>query len=45
MSPAPSRPQRGKPGLFTQYFLGDPRFDEDNPPPGTRGGPPRSGPS
>jgi hypothetical protein len=23
---------RGKPGRFTQYFLADPHFDEDEPP-------------
>ena len=28
---------RGKPGRFTQYFLADPRFDEDEPPEGQGG--------
>jgi hypothetical protein len=42
MSPAPSRPQRRRPGLIAQYFLADPRFDEEGPPPRGNGsaGPP-----
>ncbi|HEY0646005.1 MAG TPA: hypothetical protein VGD39_21510, partial [Nocardioides sp.] len=33
MVPVPDRPRREKPGLFTQYFLADPRFEEEEPPP------------
>jgi len=29
MDPTPNRPQKKKPGLLGQYFLADPRFDED----------------
>jgi hypothetical protein len=32
MSPTPARPQRKKPGLVAQYFLADPRFDEEEEP-------------
>jgi hypothetical protein len=32
MVPEKERPERGKPGRFAQYFLADPRFDEDEPP-------------
>jgi len=32
MVPEPGRRERGKPGKFAQYFLADPRFDEDEPP-------------
>jgi hypothetical protein len=31
MSPSPERPKRKKPGLVAQYFLADPRFDEEEP--------------
>ena len=34
MVPEKERRDRGKPGRFTQYFLADPRFDEDEPPEG-----------
>jgi hypothetical protein len=33
MSPTPPRPQRKRPGLVAQYFLADPRFDEEEPGP------------
>ena len=36
MVPDPPRPPHKSPGKVTQYLLADPRFDEDNPPPGTR---------
>ena len=36
MVPEPVRPPHKAPGKVTQYFLADPRFDEDHPPPGTR---------
>ena len=36
MAPDPPRPPHKEPGKVTQYFLADPRFDEDNPPAGTR---------
>ena len=36
MVPEPARPPHKAPGKVTQYFLADPRFDEDHPPPGTR---------
>ncbi|MFC4784058.1 hypothetical protein ACT8ZV_06265 [Nocardioides sp. MAHUQ-72] len=36
MVPEPVRPPHKAPGKVTQYFLADPRFDEDDPPPGTR---------
>jgi hypothetical protein len=29
MSPEPNRPQKKKPGIVAQYFLADPRFDEE----------------
>ena len=32
MIPEKERRERGKPGRFTQYFLADPRFDEEEPP-------------
>jgi hypothetical protein len=32
MVPEPERRERGKPGRFAQYFLADPRFDEEEPP-------------
>ena len=32
MVPEPERRERGKPGKFAQYFLADPRFDEEDPP-------------
>ena len=32
MVPAKEWRDRGKPGRFTQYFLADPHFDEDEPP-------------
>ena len=32
MVPEPERRERGKPGKFAQYFLADPRFDEEEPP-------------
>ncbi len=32
MVPDKERRQRGKPGRFAQYFLGDPRFDDEEPP-------------
>ena len=31
MSPTKPRPPRKRPGIVTQYFLADPRFDEDEP--------------
>lgn len=37
MVPEPERPAKKPPGLVAQYFLADPRFDEDQPPPGSRG--------
>lgn len=33
MTPTPVRPKRKKPGLVAQYFLADPRFDENEAPP------------
>ncbi len=36
MVPEPPRPPHKEPGKVTQYLLADPRFDEDDPPPGTR---------
>ena len=36
MVPEPARPPHKEPGKVTQYFLADPRFDEDHPPAGTR---------
>ena len=32
MVPEKERPDRGKPGRVAQYFLADPRFDEEEPP-------------
>ena len=32
MAPEPNRPQKKKPGIVAQYFLADPRFDEDEVP-------------
>lgn len=32
MVPEPKRPAKDTSGLFTQYLLGDPHFDEDRPP-------------
>ena len=31
MAPEPERPPKRKPGLVAQYFLADPRFDEEEP--------------
>jgi hypothetical protein len=36
MVPEPPRPPHKAPGKVTQYLLADPRFDEENPPAGTR---------
>ncbi|MCW2764956.1 MAG: hypothetical protein JWO11_915 [Nocardioides sp.] len=36
MVPSPARPPHKAPGKVARYLLADPRFDEENPPPGTR---------
>jgi hypothetical protein len=33
MAPEPEREPKKRPGLLGQYFLGDPRFDEEEPVP------------